>query len=139
MTEAEHAQHHERKFLPLGSIVILNGSVKKLMIVARGSIVGDDFFDYGAFMYPEGMIDSNTAYFQHDDILKVVHEGYTDDDNALVLEILNDAYTRFRQQQGSGDSILAAAAAAAVAAAVPSSEQIEDLFAGVRDVAGDDD
>lgn len=123
-----------RVFLPLGSIVILKGSVKKLVIVSRGSIVEDDFFDYGAFMYPEGMIDSNIAYFNHGDILKIVHEGYTDTDNDLVLEILDDAYAQFHQQRDSRVS----APAPTTPAPVPP-VQAEDPFASVRDLVGDDE
>lgn len=135
MTEEQQAQEEKRVFLPLGSIVILKGSVKKLLVVSRGSIVEGDFFDYGAFMYPEGMIDTNIAYFNHDDILKIVHEGFTDDDNDLVLEILDDAYVRFQQQH---ESDVVTSAAASATSVVPSLQD-EDLFAGVRDVVGDDE
>ncbi|MDR6865509.1 hypothetical protein J2Y69_000091 [Microbacterium resistens] len=133
--QPDPVQQESRSFLPLGSVVILKGSVKKLLVVSRGSIVEGEFFDYGAFLFPEGMIDTNIAYFNHDDILKNVFEGYRDTDDELVLEILNDAYLRF--QQGRRESAVAPVApvrmspAPAVAAG--------DLFAGVRDVGGDDE
>lgn len=45
-------------YLPLGSVVIVHGGVKKYVIVARGlqlKINGDyKLFDYGACTYPEG-------------------------------------------------------------------------------------
>ncbi|MFE4952223.1 DUF4176 domain-containing protein [Leifsonia sp. NPDC056665] len=131
MTEEQQEQGRKRVFLPLGSVVILKGSVKKLLVVSRGSIVEGDFFDYGAFMYPEGMIDTNIAYFNHDDILKIVHEGYTDDDNDLVLEILDDAYAQFQHD--------APALASTAAAPVSPSAQEDDPFASVRDLVGDDE
>lgn len=133
MTEQQPdpVQHQSRSFLPLGSVVILKGSVKKLLIVSRGSIVEGEFFDYGAFLYPEGMIDTNIAYFNHDDILKIAHEGYRDTDDELVLEILNDAYTRFQQEQDEATL----AAPVAVAAAVAD----DDPFANVRDLGDDDE
>lgn len=136
MTREPREQTESREFLPLGSIVILKGSVKKLLIVSRGSIVEGAFFDYGAFLYPEGMIDTNIAYFNHEDILKVVHEGYSDDDNDLVLEILNDAYARF-QLQGHR---VATATAPGVAAEPPltTTASNTDLFASVRDGMDDD-
>ena len=124
-----------RRFLPLGSVVILRGSVKKLVIVSRGSIVEGAYFDYGAFLYPEGMIDTNVAYFNHGDILKVVHQGYADDDDELVVEILNDAYARFQQGKGSGDRAAGSAAAVAASPAVTS----DDPFASVRDLVADDE
>ncbi|MFF2772925.1 DUF4176 domain-containing protein [Streptomyces bacillaris] len=133
MTEEQQEQGRKRVFLPLGSVVILKGSVKKLLVVSRGSIVEDDFFDYGAFMYPEGMIDTNIAYFNHDDILKIVHEGYTDDDNDLVLEILDDAYAQFQHDRDTP------ALASTAAAPVSPSAQEDDPFASVRDLVGDDE
>ena len=134
MTRELQHESEKRMFLPLGSVVILKGSVKKLVIVARGSIVEGDFFDYGAFMYPEGMIDANIAYFNGGDILKVVHEGYVDDDNGLVLEILNDAYLRF-QGRSNGDAV-----GQELAVVAPqSTARADDLFASVRDLVDDDE
>ncbi|PPH18600.1 hypothetical protein C5C31_13700 [Rathayibacter rathayi] len=122
-----------RTFLPLGSVVILNGSVKKLLIVSRGSVVKDQFFDYGAFLFPEGMIDANIVYFSGDDIVKVVYEGYRDVDDELVREILNNAYLRFQQEHRPP----AAAPAAVPALVAPARVAADDLFAGVRDLGVD--
>jgi len=130
MTQEHQDRETRRRFLPLGSVVILKGSVKKLLIVSRGTVVEGSFFDYGAFMYPEGMIDTNVAYFNHDNILKVVHEGYRDDDNELVLEILDDAYAEFQARPASGPRPVAP---------VPPVAEAEDLFASVRDLADDDE
>ena len=140
--QEQHEQGAKRELLPLGSVVILKGSVKKLLIVSRGSIVESAFFDYGAFLYPEGMIDTNIAYFNHDDVLKVVHEGYSDQDNELVLEILNDAYVEFQQ---CDTGITTTGAGAVVAGApvaglpVPVAAGDEDLFASFRDGVDDDE
>jgi hypothetical protein len=131
MTQEQQPQQGEkREFLPLGSIVILKGSVKKLMIVARASIVEDDFFDYGAFMYPEGLIDTNVAYFKREDILKVVHEGFSDDDDHLVVEIMSDAYHQFLQRRDG----VAASPEPETVVPVPPSAQGDDPFASVRDL-----
>ncbi|MFT4189021.1 MAG: DUF4176 domain-containing protein [Aeromicrobium sp.] len=131
MTEQqpETRQQENKKFLPLGSIVILKGSVKKLLIVSRGSIVEGRFFDYGAFLYPEGMVDTNIAYFNHDDILKIVHEGYRDTDDELVLEILDNAYAEFQKEQQE-----ATPAPTPVTAAPVATEAVDDPFASVRDL-----
>lgn len=76
--------------LPLGSIVILKGNTKKMMIISRiiaAPIKGEMYrFDYGACLYPEGMMGDSLIYFNQDDILKVVQEGYVDDDNDIMLE-----------------------------------------------------
>jgi len=138
MTRESREQTESREFLPLGSIVILKGSVKKLLIVSRGSIVEGAFFDYGAFLYPEGMIDTNIAYFNHEDILKIVHEGYSDDDNELVLEILNEAYARFQLQEHRVATATATAPGAAAEPPLTTTASNTDLFASVRDGMDDD-
>ncbi len=81
-------------YLPLGSIVVLNGSVKKMMITARGLIapVGEEnkVFDYGGIFYPEGVMGDKMAFFNQKDIYKVVFQGYSDaDDDAMNDNIKN--------------------------------------------------
>lgn len=91
----------EKTFLPLGSIVILKGALKKLMIVNRANVAENKYFDYAAILYPEGMLDENKAYFNGEDILKVVSKGYTDDDDTLMVEQLiqaRDAYLASSQK-----------------------------------------
>ena len=57
----------EAKMLPLGSVVILKGNVKKMMIIARLialPVKGQVYrFDYGACLYPEGMVGDSLIYF----------------------------------------------------------------------------
>jgi hypothetical protein len=77
-------------FLPLGSIVIIKGGVKKAVIVARGlaAAFGGEpvYFDYGGCLYPEGIIGDALLYFNHEDIFKVVFTGYADEDDELMKE-----------------------------------------------------
>ncbi|HEM3610699.1 TPA: DUF4176 domain-containing protein [Streptococcus suis] len=80
----------EITMLPLGSVVILKGNTKKMMIISRviaAPVKGEVYrFDYGACLYPEGLMGDSLIYFNNEDILKVVQEGYTDDDNEIMLE-----------------------------------------------------
>ena len=82
------------EFLPLGSIVVVRGNTKKMMVIARGLALKQEgefkYFDYGGCLYPEGMLGDAVIYFNHNAIQRVVSEGYTDDDNALHLETLNE-------------------------------------------------
>ena len=75
-------------FLPLGSIVVVSGGIKKFVIVARALQVNingcKQFFDYAACPYPEGMNGDRLMYFQHTDISRVVFEGYVDDDEIMM-------------------------------------------------------
>ncbi len=83
----------EIKFLPIGSIVVLKGGIQKLMIVSRAVNVktadGDKYFDYGGCIYPIGLINDKVAYFKREDILKIIYEGYSDEDNELMVENIN--------------------------------------------------
>lgn len=83
------------EYLPLGSIVVVSGGVRKYVIVARGlqvKVNGEDkFFDYGACMYPEGMVGDRLMYFQHSNIHKVVFQGFSDEDNEIMVENIQEA------------------------------------------------
>lgn len=86
------------EFLPLGSIVILHGTVKKLMIIQRAVQVEQNqekkYFDYGAALYPEGLVENRVAYFNQPDIAKVIDVGYKDDDDDLMQEQINDVLVK---------------------------------------------
>ena len=81
------------EFLPLGSIVIVRGGVKKTMIIARGIAAdvgcGPKRFDYGGCLYPEGLLGDQILYFNHEDINKEVFIGFSDGDNELMVENIN--------------------------------------------------
>ena len=121
----------EKTFLPLGSIVILKGALKKLMIINRANLVKDQYFDYGAILYPEGMIDGNLAYFSNDDIFKVISKAYTDDDDTLMVEQLTQAKETFLAS--SGKEVEQVVSEAVIAQATD-----DDPFASVRDMETDE-
>ena len=72
------------KYLNLGSIVKLNETEKKFMIIgyevstsSEGSVV----YDYLGCLYPEGVFDTEQNFlFNHDQIEKVLFEGYLDEE-----------------------------------------------------------
>lgn len=76
--------------LPLGSIVLLDGGIQKLMIIGRALTVKNGekefYFDYGGVMYPEGLIGNQMAYFNSGNIAKIVFKGYSDEDDKVVAE-----------------------------------------------------
>lgn len=81
-------------FLPLGSVVLLQGGTRKVMIIARGlNVKRDDdtyFFDYGGVLYPEGLTGDRMVYFNHDGIVKVYFHGYADGEDDAILTALNE-------------------------------------------------
>lgn len=97
-TERNINMNEKTEYLPLGSIVIVKGGVKKYVIVARGlqvKVNGENqYFDYGACMYPEGMQKDQLMYFQHSNIYKVVFQGFSDDDDKIMVENIKETVER---------------------------------------------
>ncbi len=72
------------KYLPIGTVVMLKGGSKRVMITGFCSIAAEDeskMYDYSGCMYPEGFLSSDeTALFNHDQIDKIYHMGLIDDE-----------------------------------------------------------
>lgn len=85
-------------YLPLGSVVVLKGGVKKYMIIARGLQVTIEgaprFFDYGGCLYPEGLMGDQVIYFQHANINRTVYTGFSDEDDKLMVENIQAGYEK---------------------------------------------
>lgn len=83
----------DNKFLPIGSIVLLNGGIKKLMITGFTSISKEkpnETYDYCGCLYPEGVLTSDSTFlFNHDQIKEIVFKGYTDKEEEVFKEKLN--------------------------------------------------
>ncbi|MFV0466340.1 MAG: DUF4176 domain-containing protein [Lachnospiraceae bacterium] len=73
------------KMITLGSIVILKGGVKKVLIIGRGVATNTmqklTYYDYVGCTYPEGILGDTVLYINQDNIDEIVFEGYTDEDN----------------------------------------------------------
>jgi len=82
---------HE-KFLPLGTVVLLKGAKKRVMIIGFCCLDAKDktkVFDYSGCVYPEGMIASDkNLLFNHDQIEKIFQLGYSDEEEKLFKEKL---------------------------------------------------
>ena len=85
--------NNKKELLPLGSIVDLQEGTQKLIIFGRGVIFDDEetgeqmFADYMGVLYPFGLQTESTIFFQHENIDKVVFEGYSDEEEDRFLEI----------------------------------------------------
>ena len=73
----------KEKYLPIGTVVILKGATKRLMISGFCAIDNsnkDKIWDYSGCMYPEGFLNSNQiCLFDHDQIEKIYHIGLSND------------------------------------------------------------
>lgn len=82
------------KYLPVGSVVLLSGGTKRLMITGFCIVPNDDkskIFDYSGCLYPEGVISSDqVALFNHDQIKTIYAIGYSDDEEKQFKEKLKN-------------------------------------------------
>lgn len=73
------------KYLPLGSVVLLKGGKKRVMVAGFCAISDEDkdkVYDYSGCVYPEGfMSSSQVLLFDHDQIDKVYYLGLSDDED----------------------------------------------------------
>lgn len=80
-------------FLPLGTVVLLKGGKKRLMII--GYCAFDEArkhkaYDYIGCLYPEGVISSKQmALFDNNQIVKVYSKGYSDEEDRRFKQVLN--------------------------------------------------
>lgn len=73
------------KYLPLGSVVLLNEATKKVMITGfcmKGDQNNEKIFDYVGCLYPEGIINTEqNLLFNHKDIKQIFAIGYSDEED----------------------------------------------------------
>jgi len=85
-----------KELLPIGSVVLLNGGEKRIMVYgvkqSDDSKPGEEF-DYIGVMYPEGNIGTQYQFlFNHNDINNVIFRGFEDDERVTFLSKLSELY-----------------------------------------------
>lgn len=102
----------KERFLPIGTVVMLNGGKKEVMIISycifptNGTvkdgkeIVNEKkMYEYGGCIYPEGMINSNLiCAFNHDQIAEVLYMGYETDKQKELSKVMNDGYEKYKEK-----------------------------------------
>lgn len=93
-------------FLPVGSVVKLDGFDNKVMIIGLIQ-VGEEkstLFDYAGVIYPIGYIDAGSNYlFNKDQIVRIYHYGYVDDEQQIFEDFVNERKAEFYESQKSGE------------------------------------
>ena len=96
----------KERFLPIGTVVLLKGAKKEIMITSycifpTGTEYKDGkqvkaqqkMYEYGGCPYPEGILDAKTInVFDHNQIDKILHMGYESDVQRELSKILNCGY-----------------------------------------------
>lgn len=84
------------KYLPVGSVVLLKGGKKRIVIIGRREqekAAGGRSWDYLACPYPEGFMGEDLAFlFDHEQIERVFFIGFQDGEELA-----------FRERLASGD------------------------------------
>lgn len=83
-------------YLPLGSVVSLEGNPKKLLLIGRALIVENaegerEYYDYSFCLYPEGLLGDAVVYSNHENIETVHFEGFNDVENENALKTIKEA------------------------------------------------
>ena len=80
-----------KNLLPIGSVVLLEGGDKDLMIIGVVQTNPDDGkqYDYLGCLYPEGYVGQEHIYlFNHEDIERIEAEGFANDEHYAFRERL---------------------------------------------------
>ena len=94
-----------KELLPAGSVVLLKGGKKRLIIIGVMQVKQDEnkLFDYLAVPYPEGYLGEDSNFlFQHEDIDSVVFTGFTDPERDTFLGVLSMLYEQAGQRSREG-------------------------------------
>ena len=82
------------KYLPIGSVVMLDGGEKRVMITGYACTSDDEpdvVYDYMGCLFPEGIVSTDeNLLFNHDQILVLYHLGLIDEEEEDFMDDLED-------------------------------------------------
>ena len=88
--------------LPIGSVVLLTGSTKKVMIIGvcqKGASDPQKIWDYTGVVFPEGFISPDKMFmFNNEQIAQIFALGYQDGEQLAFKQKADEAITRLRKQ-----------------------------------------
>lgn len=82
-----------RELLPIGSVVLLKGGEKRVMVCGRIQTKSGEntIYDYSACFFPEGIIDPKHMYFfNHDAIDRVFFIGFQDPEELELQKMIRE-------------------------------------------------
>lgn len=91
------------KYLPIGTVVLLKGGKKRVMIMGFCSTTEKDktkVYDYTGVLYPEGYLNaSQVCLFDHSQIDKIYCLGLSDDEEKKFKVELNKLASNLEQNK----------------------------------------
>lgn len=92
-------------YLNLGAVVRIRGNDKTIMVISRAILLDEQgtrrYYDYAGCLYPEGVMGDAAIYFNHDVVLEVLHEGFSNEDDAAFVLKLRDAVEKLDVERGN--------------------------------------
>ena len=96
-------------FLPIGSVVRLEGGNKRLMITGYAPMAEEEpeyVYDYCGCLYPEGVIRSEENYvFDHEDIEEVYFIGYEDEESKEYKIKVNETLSKMYEDDSEEEQV----------------------------------
>jgi len=97
-----------KSLLPIGSVVLLQGGIKKVMIIGIKQIREEEpekEYDYIGVLYPEGFLGADANFlFNHEDINDVVFTGYDNPERTEFLAFISEAYSKLVTGEGGNEA-----------------------------------
>ena len=95
-TSVEEVVEEKEESYPIGTVVMLRGGKKRLMIIGFDPLNEErtnKAYDYIGCLFPEGILATDKiAMFNHDQIEKVYHQGLLDEEEKEFKERLADFF-----------------------------------------------
>lgn len=94
-----------KKYLPIGTVVMLKNGKKRVMITGFCSSDIENkerIYDYNGCLYPEGYLSPNQVFlFDHEQIDKIYYLGYSDEEEMSFKIRLDAAMEQYNKGQVS--------------------------------------
>lgn len=91
------------KLLPIGSVVMLEGGKKEVMITGFYIVSASDpntVYDYSGCLFPEGIVSSEqNLVFNHKQIVNVLYMGYKNDKEREFKKDLQEALQKIESEK----------------------------------------
>lgn len=93
----------KEKYLPIGTVLMLKGGKKRVMVTGFCVIPDSDkekMYDYCGCLYPEGQIKTNqTLMFNHDQIERIDYLGLIDDEERNFKSKLEEVMKKINSKK----------------------------------------
>lgn len=90
----------ENSYLPIGSVVLLKGATKKVVIIGYGVVEKGKttIWDYLGCAYPIGVISSEkNLIFNKEQVAKIIQVGYTDEEGEKFRKNLKIGMDQYKK------------------------------------------